>query len=71
MKKYIYILLALLVSICLCFPKIKKITKKTIKKDRKVEAEKFVNKLDELGYYKYAEKEDVILLKNEMKEIIE
>ena len=71
MKKYIYILLALLVSICLCFPKIKNISKKTIKKDRKVEAEKFVNKLDELGYYKYAEKEDVILLKNEMKEIIE
>lgn len=71
MKKYIYILLALLVSICLCFPKIKNISKKTIKKDRKVEAEKFVNKLDELGYYKYAEKEDVILLKNEMKEMIE
>ena len=60
MKKIIFVLIIIFV----------KLYKIKTKLDPRYTAEEFVNKLDELGYFKYAKKEDAPSLKKEMLEMI-
>ena len=66
MKKIIFVLIIIIILIVI-FVKLYKIKTKSDSGDT---AEEFVNKLDELGYFKYAKKEDAPSLKKEMLEII-
>ena len=66
MKKIIFVLIIIIILIVI-FVKLYKIKTKL---DPRHTAEEFVNKLDELGYFKYAKKEDASSLKKEMLEMI-
>ena len=66
MKKISFVLIIIIILIVI-FVKLYKIKTKSASGDT---AEEFVNKLDELGYFKYAKKEDASSLKKEMLEMI-
>ena len=66
MKKIIFVLIIIIILIIIFV----KLYKKKTKPDSGHTAEEFVNKLDELGYFKYAKREDAPSLKKEMLEII-
>jgi len=66
MKKIFFVLIIIIILIII-FAKSYKIKTKS---DSGHTAEEFVNKLDELGYFKYAKKGDAPSLKKEMLEMI-
>ena len=66
MKKIFFVLIIIIILIIIFI----KLYKRKIKSDSEHTAEEFVNKLDELGYFKYAKKEDAPSLKKEMLEMI-
>ena len=65
MKKIFFVLIIIILIIIVV-----KLYKIKTKSDSRDTAEEFVNKLDELGYFKYAKREDVPSLKKEMLEMI-
>lgn len=65
MKKIFFVLIIIILIIIVV-----KLYKIKAKSNLEHTAEEFVNKLDELGYFKYAKKEDAPSLKKEMLEMI-
>ena len=65
MKKIFFVLIIIILIIIVV-----KLYKIKAKSNSEHTAEEFVNKLDELGYFKYAKKEDAPSLKKEMLEMI-
>ena len=65
MKKIFFVLIIIILIIIVV-----KLYKIKAKSNSEHTAEEFVNKLDELGYFKYARKEDAPSLKKEMLEMI-
>ena len=66
MKKIFFVLIIIIILIIIFV----KLYKKKTKPNLGHTAEEFVNKLDELGYFKYAKREDAPSLKKEMLEMI-